>query len=309
MGSKIDIDLTVPGKTREVQNHHQDSTVWNEFEYRDGDVVVATWGKAGTTWTQQIVGQLLHNGDPALCPAQLSPWFELRAIPKDVLFGIVNSQEHRRFVKTHLPADALAWSPKAKYIFVARDGRDVIWSLHHHMTIALPAFWEIINDTPGRVGPPLAHPPADPRDLLMDLIEDDTKTTIPWPYWSLIRSWWALRNQPNVLLVHFNDLKKDLDGEMRRIAAFLGTNDMTEAQWEGAVKHCGFDWMKEHADQFAPPQSEDVFEGGAKNFINKGSNGRWTEVLSDEDNKLYLDKSEHELGKECADWIRNGGHP
>lgn len=303
MGSK---GTTLPVKTREVQNHHQDSTAWNDFTFRPDDVVVATWGKCGTTWTQQIVGQLLHGGDAALCPAELSPWFEMRIIPREALYGMLEAQQSRRFMKTHLPADAMKWDPNVKYIFVARDGRDTVWSMHHHMSVATPTFWELINDTPGRVGPPLAKPPKDPRDLLMDLLEDDTKKNIPWPYWEHIRSWWAVRDQPNVMLVHFNDLKKDLEGEMRRIADFLGVNDLSNEKWNDAVKHCSFDWMKEHAEQFAPPQSDVAFEGGAKSFINKGSNGRWKDSLSEEDNAKYLAKTLQELGPECAEWIEKG---
>ena len=52
-----------PEKTRELHNHHMDSTVWNDFAFRDDDIVIATYAKSGTTWTQQIVGQLVLHGD------------------------------------------------------------------------------------------------------------------------------------------------------------------------------------------------------------------------------------------------------
>jgi hypothetical protein len=52
-----------PRKTRELQNHHMDSRIWNDFTFRDDDIVIATYAKAGTTWTQQIVGQLVFRGD------------------------------------------------------------------------------------------------------------------------------------------------------------------------------------------------------------------------------------------------------
>ena len=45
---------------------------------------------------------------------------------------LVEAQTHRRFLKTHLPVDALVFSEKAKYIYIGRDGRDVVWSLYNH---------------------------------------------------------------------------------------------------------------------------------------------------------------------------------
>ena len=60
-------------KTRELQNHHFDSTIWNDFRFREDHVVVATYAKSGTTWTQQIVAQLLLGPDPDLAVAQMAP--------------------------------------------------------------------------------------------------------------------------------------------------------------------------------------------------------------------------------------------
>lgn len=52
-----------PQKIRELHNHHFDSTIWNEFQFRDDDIVIATYAKSGTTWVQQIVAQLAQSGD------------------------------------------------------------------------------------------------------------------------------------------------------------------------------------------------------------------------------------------------------
>jgi aryl sulfotransferase len=52
-----------PKKTREIQNVICDSTRWNWFPFRDGDIVIATYAKTGTTWTQQIVRELIFKGE------------------------------------------------------------------------------------------------------------------------------------------------------------------------------------------------------------------------------------------------------
>ena len=120
---------TWPRKTRELHNHHFDSTIWNDIVFRDDDVVIASYAKSGTTWLQQIVAQMQFGGDPDLTVAEISPWLDLRVPPKAVKLAALEAQTHRRLMKTHLPLDALTFSPRAKYLYIARDGRDVVWSL------------------------------------------------------------------------------------------------------------------------------------------------------------------------------------
>ncbi len=62
-----------PVKTRELHNHHFDSTIWNDFQFRDDDIIIATYAKSGTTWMQQIIAQLLFDGDSDLAVADISP--------------------------------------------------------------------------------------------------------------------------------------------------------------------------------------------------------------------------------------------
>jgi aryl sulfotransferase len=212
------------------------------------------------------------------------------------------AQNHRRIIKTHLPLDALTFSARAKYIYIARDGRDVVWSFYNHHANANQLWYDALNNTPGRVGPPIELPDPDIRRYFRRWLEEDGYPI--WSYWENVRSWWQAFETPNILLVHFNDLKADLEAEMRRIAAFLDCA-IAEKQWPSIVHHCSFDYMKAHAANVAPLGGA-IFEGGAAVFINKGVNGRWRDVLTDNDIADYEQKAREELGDECAAWLVRG---
>ena len=150
----------------------------------------------------------------------MSPWMDLRVPPKEVKLPEVEKQTHRRFLKTHLPMDALVFSPKAKYLYIGRDGRDVVWSLYNHHVNANDFWYEALNDTPGRIGPPIGRPPESVRAYFQEWLGNDGHPF--WPFWENVRSWWEYRELPNILMLHFADLKADMPAEIRRIAAFLG---------------------------------------------------------------------------------------
>jgi aryl sulfotransferase len=296
-----DIAVDWPRKTRELHNHHMDSTVWNDFPFRDDDIIIGTYAKSGTTWTQQIVAQLLFDGPDDLAVSHLSPWWDMRVVPPEVRSEVLG-QPHRRALKTHLPADALVLSPKAKYIYIGRDGRDVVFSLHNHHSNFSALGFQMINDSPGRVGPPLPKADPDIQRYFRTWLEQDG-----YPYWSMwenVASWWAVRHLPNVRLVHFANLKKDLEGEMRGIADFLGI-DVPQASWPRMVEHCTFEWMKSHADLVSPLGGA-VWDGGGNTFIHKGTNGRWRDVLSREESQKYEATAVERLGAECAHWLQTG---
>ena len=302
MEGDVDHDTAWPRKTRELHSHHFDSTIWNDLTFRDDDIIISTYAKAGTTWMQQIIGQLLFDGDPSLEVASMSPWLELRVPPKAVKLPMVEAQTHRRFLKTHLPVDALRFSPEAKYLYIGRDARDVMWSMYNHHSNANQSWYEALNDTPGRVGPPIGPPPDDIKEYWDTWLERDGYPF--WPFWENVRSWWEVRNLPNVELVHFASLKHDMPGQIRRIAEFLEI-PINESSWGAILEHCSFEWMKKNATKSVPLGGA-FWDAGAEVFIHKGVNGRWMETLSEEVSAVYEERAESELGIECARWLATG---
>ena len=291
-----------PKKTREIHNHHFDSTVWNDFKFRNDDIIIATYAKSGTTWVQQIVAQLLFNGEEGLNVAQMSPWLDLRVRPKEIKLPLVESQKHRRFLKTHLPVGALVFSDQAKYIYIGRDGRDVVWSLYNHHANANQAWYDALNDTPGRGGPPIEPPPADVVTYFREWLEKDGYPF--WSFWENIRTWWAIRDLPNVHILHFEALKRDMPGEIRRIAHFLAA-PIDGGRWETIIDHCTFDYMKRNAAASVPLGGA-FWDGGPETFIHKGINGRWRDVLPHALSEAYEAKALAELGADCANWLATG---
>ena len=286
---------------RLLQNHSIDSTRWLEYSFRDGDIVLATWAKSGSTWLQQIVSQLIFGGAEGIAVMDVSPWVDWRWLPMEPMLQLLESQAHRRFVKTHLAADALVYSPAARYIYIGRDGRDVIWSWHHHHCHLTPVVYEAFDSLPS-FGPRFERPNPDFRQFFHDWLDRDGAPL--WPYWSNVQSWWDLRHLPNVMLVHFNELRCDLAGQIRAIARFLSI-DIEEASWSRILTHCSFDYMKRTASQLST-MLDSAFIGGAQTFVNRGTGGNWRDALTPEDIRKYDRVSAANLAPECDAWLRTG---
>jgi aryl sulfotransferase len=290
-----------PTKTREIQDWAQDSTLWNDFAFRDDDIIIATYPKSGTTWMQQIVGQLIFSG-AEVAVRELSPWLDMLGIPQEVIQAQLASRDHRRFIKTHLPFDALVSVPQARYIYVVRDPRDVVWSWHNFHSHFTPLFYDIMNAVPNRVGPRIEPMTLDVRNYYHLWLDQNGYPNTP--YWPHVQSWWDARHLPNILLMHFDALKADLAGSIRRIADFIEI-EIDESVFPDILEHCSFAYMKRHADKMSPPD-ENTVAGGGDTFMNKGERGRWRDVLSLEEIAKCDDLADLHLSADCARWLRTG---
>ena len=149
-----------------------------------------------------------------------------------------------------LPVDALVFSARAKYIYIARDGRDVLWSLYNHHAKFVPQFYEQINSNPDYADLPRVDPP--PESVLQyfnDWLDRDGYPV--WSFWENVRTWWAVRDLPNVRLQHFARLKADMSSEIRGIAEFLEI-PIEESVWPAILEHSSFDYIKRHAEKIVP---------------------------------------------------------
>ena len=112
----------------------------DNFNTKDGDVFVATYVKAGTTWTQQIIHQLLRKGEPGGNYTETVPWLEAAASemlqPREMAhhtLDTINNLPGPRYFKTHATvSDLPRGKANIKVIYVARNPKDSMVSLYHH---------------------------------------------------------------------------------------------------------------------------------------------------------------------------------
>jgi aryl sulfotransferase len=281
-----------------LQSAVRDSTRWDRFVHRPGDIFVCTPPKCGTTWTQTIVASLLWPAGDAPAPVMdLAPWWDANFHDVDELVARLEAQTFRRSIKTHLPVEALPWFETGAYIAVFRDGRDAFMSFVNHIASFRDDVRERLNAAAAAKGlDTMPKYEGDLHGLYASWID------LPAPL-LMLSSWWARRHQRNVLLVHFNDLKADLDGEMRRIAAFLDVA-IDPHRWPDQVARCTFEAMKRRAPEIG--RFERNFVGGGESFLHQGTNGRWRDVLTEDELARYDAAVAKFLSPELALWLERG---
>ena len=298
---------------REYRTWIIDSRRWAHYRPRATDVVIATYPKCGTTWMQRIVDLLIFQTPEPRPIMEVSPWLDRRfPEPVDALTARIEAQDHRRFVKSHLPFDGLPIHDEVKYIHVARDGRDACLSFHNHALGFTPQMLDALDragledETVGRAYPRFVADPAHHfRRWLSEGAVPGHEDGSPAPsFFHFEQSWWDQRQRANLLLVHYNDLKADLAGEMRRVADFLDISVAPDL-WPELVAAAGFRAMRRDGTVLLGKVAA-IFQGGSSHFFHQGTNQRWRGVFADDDLALYDAKAAAQLSPACAQWVANG---
>ena len=295
--------------TRRVRNWVSDSERWAGYRPRPGDIILSTAPKCGTTWMQRILSLLVFQSADVRPLGEVSGWpdFRFRG-PVEDTFAAMEAQTHRRFLKAHLPLDALPLYDEVRYIHVARDPRDAALSYHNHQrsfSAGALARFDTIGQEDETLRRPLPRPAEDPCEFFRAWLRPEDGDGFDAPmFFDIERSFWRERRRSNLLLVHYADLKADLDGEMRRIAAFLG-QPVDERTWKGLVAAASFAEMKRVAAALIP-HTAFVFDGGPDRFLHRGENERWRGVLGDAELAQYQAAIEDDLPAGLIRWLEGG---
>lgn len=182
----------------------EDSARWDDFVFRDGDIVISSRSKHGTTWLQMITLLLIHERPVLPAPlAQLSPWLDHLVEPRETVIARLAAQRHRRVVKTHTPLDGIPLDPQVTYLVVARHPLDAAVSLYHQTgNIDRERLHRLTN------APPPASTGSRPtlQAWLSRWIEHDAEPTaaldsLPGVLRHLTDAW--ERDAANVVLLHY----------------------------------------------------------------------------------------------------------
>jgi len=298
-----------PHKTRDYNEFVMESSRWDNFKPRQDDIIIATPAKCGTTWTQMICALLIFQKTEFDKPlTECSPWVDVLTCSADKVLNQLEQQTHRRFIKTHTPLNGLRYNEQTKYICVGRDPRDAFLSLKNHVENMRPEALETLQ----KYATGEWHPPQPP---LQDLCEwfrrwissscsEQAGHEFHTDVLYYVNSFWQFREQPNILMLHYSDLKADLEGEMKRIAKFLQI-DVADELWPELVAAATFDNMKSKADKLAPQIGDGIWKD-PNQFFNKGESGQWRDILGEEELTLYRQVMDEKIEPELAAWLENG---
>lgn len=224
------------------------------FTPRADDIFIVTYPRSGTTWMQMILYQLTTDGSMDIPHiAEYCPWFEgsMRSARG------FETRPPPRIFKCHLPYGAIPKGP-CKYLYVARDGRDVAVS-YYYLYRTHVGYQKSFNE----------------------FFEWFMRGKVQYGSWFRhVRGWWRHRHDPNVLFLTYEELVRDLEGCIRKIIAFCRLNVPAE-RLPGIVERCSFTFMKQHESKFEPA-FELLWEEGVQlnTFLRKGRIGDGVQTLT-----------------------------
>jgi len=244
-----------------------------QFKVRPDDIWVLTFPKCGTTWTQELVWQIVNNVDieaaRKLKLYERTTFIECEGLEKDYKsLDIIEGMPSPRVIKTHLPLEMLPPNllDTCKVVFVCRNPKDTCVSFFNHFQ-TIPGY-EVKESTTF----------ADFAQLWMDGNMEFGN------YWFMLKSAWRFKDHPNMKIMWYEDMKRQLIPVIKDVAKFLGYH-LTELKVLELDDHLFIDNFKKFYS------GDDT----ANMKIRKGQVGDWKNYFTGEDSKLWDEWIEENL--------------
>ncbi|NWQ78881.1 ST1C1 Sulfotransferase, partial [Columbina picui] len=247
--------------------------VWN-FKARPDDLLISTYAKAGTTWTQEIVDMIQQNGDVEKCRRATTykrhPFLEWYIPePSSLRLELAEAMPSPRTIKTHLPVQLLPpsfWEQNCKIIYVARNAKDNLVSYYHfhRMNKALPepGTWE-------------------------QFMEKFMTGKVLWGSWyDHVKGWWKAKDKHRILYLFYEDMKENPRQEIQKILKFL-EKDLNEEVLNKILHNTSFEIMKENPMANYTKDFLGVMDHSLSPFMRKGVVGDWKNYFTVAQNKKF----------------------
>ncbi|CAL8277144.1 unnamed protein product [Arctogadus glacialis] len=244
------------------------------FQAFPEDLLIVTYPKAGTTWTQEIVDLILHGGDAETVrrapTSTRMPFLEI-STPQASHPGIIQLEkmDPPRVIKSHLPIQLLPksfWESGSKVIYVARNPKDTLVSYFHFDRM------NMVQPEPG--------PWSGYQKKFME-------GQLGWGSWyEHVKGYWKEKDKRNIHYLFYEDMKENPAREIQRIAKFLG-HRLSEDILNNIVQLTTFDAMRENPMANYSSVPGNLFDRKASDFLRKGEVGDWKNHLSPEENAAF----------------------
>ncbi|NXU56857.1 ST1C1 Sulfotransferase, partial [Turnix velox] len=235
--------------------------VW-KFKARPDDLLIATYAKAGTTWTQEIVDMIQQNGDTEKCQRSTTyrrhPFLEwCLPQPPEHCVDLAEAMPSPRTIKTHLPVQLVPpsfWEQNCKIIYVARNAKDNLVSYYHfhRMNKGLPdpGTWE-------------------------EFVEKFMTGKVLWGSWyDHVKGWWKAKDKHRILYLFYEDMKENPKKEIEKIIKFLEM-DVSQEVLNKIIHHTSFEMMKENPMANYTKDFAGIMDHSVSPFMRKGLVGDW----------------------------------
>ncbi|KAL3051982.1 hypothetical protein OYC64_002079 [Pagothenia borchgrevinki] len=235
---------------------------FEEFVFRPDDIIIVTYPKSGTTWTQEIVPLIMSGGDPASVETlpnwERVPWLE------EIQACTFNLEQRAspRMLTTHSPYNMMPpsfFEVKPKVIYVMRNPKDVfVSSFFYHMTASF-----LVN--PG------------PQTEFLHKFLDGKVMFGSW--FDHVKSWLNAEDKEHIMYISYEEMILDLKDSVGRLAQFLNTSLDPEVI-EKIADRCLFKNMKNNNMSNYSAVPREFMDQTKSEFLRKGIAGDWENQLT-----------------------------
>ena len=247
---------------RKMRQHLIAGNDFGDYQPTPHDVIVCTYPKCGTNWTMQIAHQIAMRGHGDFEHIHdVVPWPDFAK--QELLVPLADDSARKaaptglRVIKTHLEWERVPYTKEARYICILRDPKDAFVSQYH-----------FIRDV--FFGPLMPTVAVWLRMFFSD--------AAPFVWEEHLHGYWKNRHLPNLLILTFEEMNRDLPAAVHNIAAFMDV-ELTEEEFDTVCKKSSFAYMKAASRKFTPPAIS-PWSSPNRQMIRRGASGGSSELIT-----------------------------